>query len=343
MRDEPPTTLGVRTARWVAVALALAALSPLPLGLDAVWDEPASHQFPWCRAIERRATGAWERAEGPRVLLVGGSSVAFGVDPGRLSAEVGRPVVALGVHAGVGLDLVAERAVGMLRAGDVVVVAPELTNFDPARPGDPLLRSDWRAVVLGEPAGAERWWAALRGRAGRVVRGVELGLGGAARPLASVVGVPTVSRLAAAQYRPEAIGALGTVVTPRPASVLTAAGLAKAWGEAAGLSFSAESRGGLGLRRLAEVGRERGVRLLVMPPAMVAEAGEDPAARGRRLDLEGRMLGLAESMGYGVLLPAGATTVPREMGLDTFKHLNDLGVAEVHGRLSPALRRALAE
>jgi hypothetical protein len=66
-----------------------------------------------------------ERTGSPRVLLCGGSNLAFGVNSKEIEDAIGVPVVNMGLHAGLGLEFILNeiRAVG--RSGDVVVIAVE--------------------------------------------------------------------------------------------------------------------------------------------------------------------------------------------------------------------------
>jgi hypothetical protein len=65
----------------------------------------------------------------PRVIIIGGSSVAFGVDSARLQDELKMPVVNMGLHAGVGLRYMLSEVRGELRPGDIVIVSPEYAQF----------------------------------------------------------------------------------------------------------------------------------------------------------------------------------------------------------------------
>ena len=70
---------------------------------------------------ERRST-----LSGARLILIGGSSLPFGVDSARLEDALGLPVVNFGVYAALGTRVMAEIALSELHAGDVVILAPEL-------------------------------------------------------------------------------------------------------------------------------------------------------------------------------------------------------------------------
>ncbi len=72
---------------------------------------------------DKRAAAA--RARSPKIVLVGGSNLAFSVDSGLLEARTGRPVVNMGVNAGLGLDYMLAEVAPLLRPGDTVVLAPE--------------------------------------------------------------------------------------------------------------------------------------------------------------------------------------------------------------------------
>ncbi|MFH1530700.1 MAG: hypothetical protein ABIK09_08220 [Pseudomonadota bacterium] len=62
---------------------------------------------------------------GPRVLLVGGSSVAFGFDSAALEADLGKPVINLGGQGSQGLEFRLREALALAREGDVVVLSLE--------------------------------------------------------------------------------------------------------------------------------------------------------------------------------------------------------------------------
>jgi len=76
----------------------------------------------------------------PRVLLVGGSSWAFGVLSPMLEEGLGRPVVNLGLHAGMGREFILREAAAAVRPGDVVVLSLEYPLLAPRDSADlPML------------------------------------------------------------------------------------------------------------------------------------------------------------------------------------------------------------
>ena len=63
------------------------------------------------------------------IVLLGGSSVAFGYNSPMLSEDLGMPVINAGLNAGVGLKLMVEESFPYLKKGDVLVFSPEYDHF----------------------------------------------------------------------------------------------------------------------------------------------------------------------------------------------------------------------
>ena len=64
--------------------------------------------------------------DGEKIVVVGGSSVAFGVDSELLSRYTGMPVVNFGLYAALGTKLMLDLSLPHIGEGDVVIVSPEL-------------------------------------------------------------------------------------------------------------------------------------------------------------------------------------------------------------------------
>ena len=65
----------------------------------------------------------------PKVVVIGGSNVAFGIDSKTLSDSLGMPVVNAGLHAGLGLRYILDANTPYLRKGDILVIMPEYGHF----------------------------------------------------------------------------------------------------------------------------------------------------------------------------------------------------------------------
>jgi hypothetical protein len=78
-------------------------------------------------AIDKEALLA--RTPSPRLIFVGGSNLAMGLDSERVARETGMNVVNMGVNAGFGLRFMLSEVKPALRAGDVVVLIPEYEQY----------------------------------------------------------------------------------------------------------------------------------------------------------------------------------------------------------------------
>lgn len=65
----------------------------------------------------------------PRLIFVGGSGIALGLDSELLEAQLGMPVINMGVNAGFGLHYMLEEVQPYLQADDIVVIIPEYEHF----------------------------------------------------------------------------------------------------------------------------------------------------------------------------------------------------------------------
>lgn len=69
-----------------------------------------------------RETGA------PRVIVIGGSSVAFGIDSKLVAQELDMPCVNFGLYAAFGLKPMLDLSEKYIKEGDIIVIAPETTE-----------------------------------------------------------------------------------------------------------------------------------------------------------------------------------------------------------------------
>lgn len=65
----------------------------------------------------------------PRIILVGGSNVAFGFDTDRIETELGHPAINMGLAAGLGIEFMLSEIQPALKPGDVVVLSFEYDHF----------------------------------------------------------------------------------------------------------------------------------------------------------------------------------------------------------------------
>ncbi len=112
--------------RLVRIAFFLLALFAVPIallilafGLPPQYGETFLGEFPEKAAL-------LEQAKGPRIIIVGGSGVAFGLRSDLLENEFENyAVVNMGMYAGLGSTVMLDLTAQSLRPGDIVIFSPE--------------------------------------------------------------------------------------------------------------------------------------------------------------------------------------------------------------------------
>lgn len=106
-------------AAILAIILPFAAVPTLALALPAQYGESFTSVL--CDKVDRLA-----EIDEPKIVVVGGSSVAFGLDSEMIERYTGMPVVNFGVYAALGTKLMLDLSRDFIKEGDVIVLAPEL-------------------------------------------------------------------------------------------------------------------------------------------------------------------------------------------------------------------------
>lgn len=83
----------------------------------------------WAFDAYQHKLAAAAQTPGPRVLVVAGSNAMFGIDSGQLADFWKRPVVNLGVNAGLGLPYILDVSKRVARAGDVILMPMEYALY----------------------------------------------------------------------------------------------------------------------------------------------------------------------------------------------------------------------
>jgi hypothetical protein len=100
-------------------ALPIVAIGTVVFALPAQFEETFLGEFD--RKVERLYA-----AEGEKIIFVGGSSLAFGLDAKLLSETLQRPVINFGLYATLGTKVMLDYSKKAIEAGDIVVLAPEM-------------------------------------------------------------------------------------------------------------------------------------------------------------------------------------------------------------------------
>lgn len=112
--------------RVAVVAVTVALLLAMPAVLLA-WGfgRPAQFERSFMGELKDKAARLRD-APGPRIVLVGGSGVAFGVDSALMERELpGYSVVNFGMYAALGTTVMLDLSEPYIRAGDIVLLLPE--------------------------------------------------------------------------------------------------------------------------------------------------------------------------------------------------------------------------
>src|SRR5262249_16038690 len=84
----------------------------------------------WQSKILEKKEAIGRRCAGPRVMLLAGSNVHFGLRPQDLSRFAGACCVNYGSHAGLGRRYLLARFRGVLHTGDVAMLCPEYEFYE---------------------------------------------------------------------------------------------------------------------------------------------------------------------------------------------------------------------
>jgi len=113
-------------ARKLIRFIGVIVLSYLTLLCFCARDDRNSNQY---LAAQLDKIALLRQTPSPRLVLVGGSNLAFGIDSSRLRQALGVPVVNMGMHAGLGLKYMLDCIRPLLRKDDWVVIVPEYEQF----------------------------------------------------------------------------------------------------------------------------------------------------------------------------------------------------------------------
>lgn len=70
-----------------------------------------------------------QKINSPRIVLIGGSNLSFGVDSRMIEDAFGIPVINTSIHAGMGLDYIIKDIIPYIKENDIVILAPEYDHF----------------------------------------------------------------------------------------------------------------------------------------------------------------------------------------------------------------------
>ncbi|MEL7570991.1 MAG: hypothetical protein AAGU14_10610 [Eubacteriaceae bacterium] len=68
-------------------------------------------------------------SEPERIILVGGSNLAFGIDSELIEEETNIKTINMGLHAGIGLNNILKDTEKYIQSGDIIIIVPEYEHF----------------------------------------------------------------------------------------------------------------------------------------------------------------------------------------------------------------------
>ncbi len=101
------------------LALPIVLLGAVGFGLPAQFEKTFLGEFD--DKVERLYA-----TEGEKIVIIGGSSVAFGVDAALMEELLGRPVINFGLYATLGTKTMLDFSRDAIGEGDIIVIAPEM-------------------------------------------------------------------------------------------------------------------------------------------------------------------------------------------------------------------------
>ena len=104
---------GLLAATGFFVALLYATLGPL------------TNSSRWAYDIMQKKAALAAAVPGPRLLLIGGSGITFGLNAQRIEEQTGYHTLNMGTHAGLGLDYILYWAQKVARPGDKILLVVE--------------------------------------------------------------------------------------------------------------------------------------------------------------------------------------------------------------------------
>lgn len=118
---------------WVVMLGAVAALTTGYLCVAFAQIGLPSSATRWVGVYMRVQEACAVKCTGRKLLYVSGSSGLYGIRARVMTARCGLPVVNFGIHAGLGRRFLLDRAMRMLRRGDVVIVGFEYELYEHPR------------------------------------------------------------------------------------------------------------------------------------------------------------------------------------------------------------------
>lgn len=115
-----PITVFAQKTMLLALAVVLSVMA-----LTRAFPAPASISEADFLSASNDKNALIAKTASPKIILAGGSGVALGMDSERIQKALGKPVVNMGLYAGLGLRVMLDQVKPYIQPGDTIYITPE--------------------------------------------------------------------------------------------------------------------------------------------------------------------------------------------------------------------------
>ncbi|MEM6426931.1 MAG: hypothetical protein AAF728_17510 [Cyanobacteria bacterium P01_D01_bin.128] len=127
---------------WIAIA-------GVAWSAGAIYNVYLGGELSWLRGMYQRKVALAQEIDQPKLIVTGGSGAHYTINAELMEAELGLPVINLGIDGPVGLDVILPSVLSQVKPGDTVLLIPEyLLLLDEDGLGD---RSGPFGWAIGQP------------------------------------------------------------------------------------------------------------------------------------------------------------------------------------------------
>ncbi|MDV3348272.1 hypothetical protein QGP82_06195 [Leptothoe sp. LEGE 181152] len=108
----------LKLLRWAAIA-------SLAWGAGSLYNVYGGGETSWLRSMYQRKIALAQTLESPKLIVTGGSGAHYTINAEVLEADLGLPVINMGIDGPVGLNLILPSVLPQVEPGDTVLLIPE--------------------------------------------------------------------------------------------------------------------------------------------------------------------------------------------------------------------------
>ena len=101
------------------------AIAGLTWSAGAIYNVYLGGELSWLRGMYQRKVALAQDIDQPKLIVTGGSGAHYTINAQQMEAELGMPVINLGIDGPVGLDVILPSVLTQVNEGDTVLLIPE--------------------------------------------------------------------------------------------------------------------------------------------------------------------------------------------------------------------------